>query len=77
MRMLRWMSGNDEEDKIRNEYIRSSIGIIVSIVDKMKESRLGWLRHVLKREETLVAGRLIKEMFIEGKRGEEVIGEEE
>ena len=39
MRMLRWMSGFTREDKIRNEYIRSSIWV-ASIVDKMRENRL-------------------------------------
>ena len=38
-RMLRWTSGVSREDKIRNEYIRGSIGV-ASIVDKMREIRL-------------------------------------
>ena len=32
MRMLRWMSGVTREGKIRNEFIRGSIGV-ASIVD--------------------------------------------
>ena len=67
MRMLRWMSGVTREDKIRNKYIRGSIGV-ASIVDKMRENRLRWLGHVLRREET-EAVRLVKEMYVYGKRG--------
>ena len=66
MRMLRWMSGVTREDKIRNEYIRGSIGV-ASIVDKMRENILRWLRHVLRREET-EAVRLVKEMYVDGKK---------
>ena len=67
IKMLRWMSGVTREDKIRNEYIRGSIGV-ASIVDKMRENRLRWLGHVLRREET-EAVRLVREMHVVGKRG--------
>lgn len=36
------------EDKIRNSNISNSIGL-ASIVDKIKENRLRWLGHVIKR----------------------------
>ena len=39
MRMLRWMSGVTSEDRIKNKYVRGSIGV-ASIVDKMRENRL-------------------------------------
>ena len=39
MLMLRWMYGNTRRDKVRNEDIRTKIGI-VSIEEKMKENRL-------------------------------------
>lgn len=39
MRMLRWMSGNTRKNKIRNEFIRGSLGV-APIGDKMRESRL-------------------------------------
>ena len=68
MRMLWWMSGVTREDKIRNEYIRGSIGV-ASIVDKMRENRLRWFGHVLRREET-EAVRLVREMHVVGKKGE-------
>jgi hypothetical protein len=35
MRMLRWISGVTKEDRIRNEYMRGSIGIEL-IVDERK-----------------------------------------
>jgi len=50
MRILRSMDGVTREDKIRNEYIRSSLGV-VSIVNKMREIRFRWLGHVLRRKE--------------------------
>jgi len=45
------MSGVMREDRIRNEYVRSSIGIM-SIEDKMRDNRLKWFRHVMRRGET-------------------------
>jgi len=45
MRMLRWMIRVTIKDRIRNEYIRGSVGV-VPIVDKLHENRLKWLRHV-------------------------------
>lgn len=39
MRMPRWMRGMLRENRIGNEYVRGSIGV-VSIVDKMRENRL-------------------------------------
>jgi len=50
MRMLKWMSGVTREDRIRNEYVRGSIGV-ASIVAKMRENRLGGL--VMLREEKI------------------------
>ena len=67
MRMLRWMSGVTREDRIKNEYVRGSIGV-ASIVDKMRENRLRWLGHVMRREETS-AVRVVMKMNVEGKRG--------
>ena len=39
MRMLRWMCSNTRRDKVRNENIRTKIGI-ASIEEKMRENRL-------------------------------------
>jgi len=48
MRMLGWTSGVTREDKIRNEYVRGSIGVAWTIVDKMRENRLRWLGRVFE-----------------------------
>nr|ACN78497.1 putative reverse transcriptase [Arachis hypogaea] len=48
MKMLRWMSGRMQLDKIRNEDIRERVGV-ASIVKKMVESHLWWFGHVRRR----------------------------
>jgi len=60
------MSGVAGEDKIKNEYIRSSIGV-ASIVDEMRENRLKWLGRILRSEETVTV-RLVKETYVEGRK---------
>ena len=46
--MLRWMFSKIKMDKVKNEDIRSLVGI-VSIEDKMKENRLRWFDHIGRR----------------------------
>jgi len=63
------MSGVRREDRIRNEYIRGSIGV-APIVNKTHENRSRYARlgHVLRREKT--EGVLVtKNMSVDGKRG--------
>ena len=42
------MSGNTRRDKVRNEDIRTKIGV-ASIEEKMRENRLRWFGHVRRR----------------------------
>ena len=66
MRMLRWMCGVTQEDKIRNEYIRGSTKV-VEVSKKMQEGRLRWYGHILRREEDHV-GKQTMEMEVQGRR---------
>jgi hypothetical protein len=54
------------EDRIRNEYVRGSIGVVL-IVNKIRENRLRWFGHVMRREETK-AVKVVMKMNVEGKR---------
>ena len=48
MRMLHWMCGNTQRDKVRNEDIRTKIDV-ASIEEKIRENRLRWFGHVRRR----------------------------
>ena len=48
MRMLRWMCGHTRLYKIRNECIRNKVGV-VTIEDKLREWRLRWFGHIMRR----------------------------
>ena len=48
MRMLRWMCGKTLRDRIKNENIRSMVGV-APIEAKIKEHRLRWFGHVYRR----------------------------
>ena len=48
MKMIRWMCDHTRLYKIRNEVIRSKIGV-ASIVDKTREVGLRWFRHIRRR----------------------------
>ena len=39
------MCGNTRRDKVRNEHIRTKIGV-ASIEEKMRKNRLRWFEHV-------------------------------
>ena len=46
--MLRWICGNMRRDKMRNEDIRTKIGV-ASIEEKMREKYLRWFSHIRHR----------------------------
>ncbi|KAF3645205.1 putative pre-mRNA-processing factor 6-like [Capsicum annuum] len=48
MRMLRWMCRFTRADRVRNEIIREKVGV-VSVEDKIREVRLRWFGHVMRR----------------------------
>ena len=48
MRMLRWSGGVTLKDRVRNQYIRGTFKV-APITDKIKESRLRWFGHVMRR----------------------------
>ncbi|KAK6763276.1 hypothetical protein RB195_023837 [Necator americanus] len=54
MRMLRWTIDVMLKEKVSNDTVRSIFGV-VPITEKMKEARLRWFGHVLRREEDSVA----------------------
>ncbi|KAK6743513.1 hypothetical protein RB195_010652 [Necator americanus] len=59
MRMLRWMIGVTLKDKVSNDTARSIFGV-APITNKMKEARLRWFGHVLRRQENSVATTALK-----------------
>ena len=50
MKMLRMMCGVTKRDRVRNEYIRMSVGVD-SIEDKIAQSRLRWYGHISRKGE--------------------------
>ena len=66
MKMLRFAMGVTKKDKIRNEHIRSTVKV-ERLGIKMREGRLRWYGHVMRRDQEYV-GRKIMEMELPGKR---------
>ncbi|KAL1446119.1 hypothetical protein WDU94_000032 [Cyamophila willieti] len=50
MRMLRWIAGVTIMDKIRNKYIRGSLGV-TAITEKVEEKQMRWYGHIKRRPE--------------------------
>ena len=59
MKMLRFSLGKARMDKIRNEDIRKTMGVD-KLDKKLRETRLRWLGHVVRREEGYVRRRMRK-----------------
>ena len=66
MKMLTFAMGVTRKDKIGNEYIRDTVKV-ERLGMKMREGRLRWHRHVMRREQDYV-GRKMMEMELPGKR---------
>ena len=66
MKMLRFAMGVTRKDNIRNEYIRSTVKV-EQLGMKVREGRLMWYGHVMRRDQEYV-GRRVKEMELPGKR---------
>jgi hypothetical protein len=63
------MSDVTREDRIRNKYVRGSIGVIL-IVNKMRENRLRWFGNMMRQMETITV-KVVMKMNVERKRGRE------
>ena len=66
IRMLRWSLGVTRRDRIRNESIRGTIGV-GDTAGKLRETRLRWYGHVLRREEEHINKRVLN-MELPGRR---------
>ena len=66
MKMLRFAMGVTRKDKIRNEHIKSTVKV-EQLGMKMREDRLSWYGHVMRRDQEYV-GRKMMEMELPGKR---------
>ena len=66
MKTLRFTMGVTRKDKIRNEHIRSTVKV-EQLGMKMREVRLRWYGHFMRRDQEYV-GRKMIEMELPGKR---------
>ena len=66
MRMLRFAMGVTRKDKIRNECIRGTVKV-EWLGMKMREGRLRWYGHVMRRDQEYVERRVM-EIELLGKR---------
>ena len=69
MKMLRFAIRVMRKDKIKNAYIRGTVKV-EQLGMKMREGRLRWYGHVMRRDQEYVARRVI-EMELPGKRKRE------
>ena len=69
MKMLRFAVGVTRKDKIINKYIRSTVKV-EQLGMKMREGRLRWYGHVMRREKEYIGRKMIEmELLEKRKRG--------
>ena len=69
MKMLRFAMGVTRKDKIRNEYIRNTVQV-ERLGMKMREGRLRWYGHAMRRDKEYVGRQMIEiELPEKRKRG--------
>ena len=68
MKMLRFSLGVTRRNRIRNEEVRRRLKV-EKLSDKLREARLRWFGHVMRREETYVGKRVMEIMVGKRKRG--------
>ena len=66
MKMPRFSIGVTRKDKIRNEYIRGTVKV-ERLVMKMREDRLRWYGHDMRKDQEYVGKRVMK-MEFQGRR---------
>ena len=68
MKMLRFSLGVTRRNRIRNEEVRRRLKV-ERLSDKLREARLRWFGHVMRREETYVEERVMEIVVGKRKRG--------
>ena len=68
MKLLRWSLGLTRLDRIRNETVRKRVRV-GELKEKVRESRMRWLGHILRREEDYVGKRVRQLKVGKQKRG--------
>ena len=59
LKMLRFSLGVTKLDKIRKEFIRGTVHVR-RLGDKMREGRLRWCGHIMRREEDYIGNRMLR-----------------
>ena len=59
LKMLRFAMGVTRKDKIRNEYIMGTVKV-ERLGMKMREARLWWCEHVMRRDQEYVKRKMMK-----------------
>ena len=69
IKMLRFAMGVTRKDKIRNKHIRSTVKV-ERLGMKMREGRLRWYVHVMRRDQEYVGRKMMEmELPVKRKRG--------